>query len=169
MLVVKQKTNTRKKKAKSYTNSQKVHQKHGNNNFSGCNYYNKRISTKTNHYSNNKFQNTRSDFDRFNNSSSSNQLNQSYSSPSKSHSDLNRNGFSHNADSSYGYVTDKLRSVIERYILENQMVTFCIIVIICVNCHVTDKHSFIKLLLSSYCTTCLLKAYFLVRLKYTLC
>jgi len=38
-----------------------------------------------------------------------------------------KNDFNRNAISRTGYVTDKLRSDIERYILENQMVTFCII------------------------------------------
>lgn len=123
MLVVKQKSNTRKKKAKSNTNNRIVHQNHnGNNYFSGRNSYNQRMPTKTDNYSNNKYQNTRSDYRGSNDSSiSSNQLNQSYSSSSKSHSDMNFNGTSHKANSSYGYVTDNLRSDIERYILENQM------------------------------------------------
>ncbi|XP_029346809.1 ras guanine nucleotide exchange factor P [Acyrthosiphon pisum] len=123
MLVVKQKTNTRKKKGKSNMNNRIVHQNHNrNNNFSGRNSYNQRMPTKTNNYSNNNYQNIRSDYRRSNNSSiSSNQLNQSYSSSSKSHSDMNRNGTSHEANSSYGYVTDNLRSNIERYIIENQM------------------------------------------------
>jgi len=47
---------------------------------------------------------------------------------------MNRNGLNYNANSSHGYVTDKLRSDIERYILENKMVTFYIMVIIYVNC-----------------------------------
>jgi len=162
MLVVKQKTNTKKKKGKSNINNRIVHQNHnGNNNMSGRNSYNQRMPTKANNYSNNKYQNTRSDIHRSNNSSiSSNQLNQSYSSSSKSHSDMNINGTSHEASSSYGYVTDNLRSDIERYIHENQMVTFCIIVIISFKCHVIEKQSFIKLLLTTYYTTCLLKAYF---------
>ncbi|XP_060880472.1 putative uncharacterized protein DDB_G0282133 [Metopolophium dirhodum] len=123
MLVVKQKTKTRKKKVKSNTNNRIVHQNHnGNNYFSGRNSYNQRMPTKTNNYSNNKYQNTSSDYHRSTNSFiSSNQLNQSYSSSSKSHSDMNRNGTSHKANSSYGYMTDNLRSDIERYILENQM------------------------------------------------
>lgn len=157
MLVVKQKSNTRKKRGKSNSNKRIVHQNHNrHNNFFGRNSYNQRMPTTTNGYSNNKYQNTRSDYPRSKNSSiSSNQLNQSYSSSSKSHSDMKRNGTSHTANSSYGYVTDNLRYDIERYIIANKMVTFCIIVIIWFNCHVTEKQLFIKLLLASHYTTCL--------------
>ncbi|CAI6367879.1 unnamed protein product [Macrosiphum euphorbiae] len=123
MLVVKQKSNTKKKRSKSNSNKRIVHQNHNrHNNFSGRNSYNQRMPTTTNGYSNNKYQNTRSDYPRSKNYSiSSNQLNQSYSSSSKSHSDTKINGTSHTANSSYGYVTDNLRYDIERYIIANKM------------------------------------------------
>jgi len=129
MLVVKQKTCTKKKKTKLNKNSQIMYQScNRNNNFSGYNSYDKRMSTKTNNY-NSISQNTRHDYHRSNNSSlNSNQLKQSCSSFSKSYSDL-KNDFNQISISSTGYVTDKLRSDIESYMLENQMVTFYIILI----------------------------------------
>ncbi|XP_022167875.1 putative uncharacterized protein DDB_G0277255 isoform X2 [Myzus persicae] len=122
MLITKQRPNNKRKKAKSNTNSQRTHNNYnGKNNYSKCNPYNKMMQTNTNNYTNNKSQNTRRDFHRSNNSSISyNQLSQSCSSFSKSYSGLNGNGFNQNAISSTGYVTDELRSYIERYILAKQ-------------------------------------------------
>ncbi|XP_025209231.1 homeobox protein 4-like [Melanaphis sacchari] len=118
MLIVKQKSNTKKKKAKPNMNRRYGYQtsSNGNKTFSGHSSYNK-----TNNYASNISQNNRNGFHRYNNSSMShNQLNQSSSSIIKSYSNLNRNGFNQNINSSNGYVTDKLRSDIERFILENQ-------------------------------------------------
>uniref|UniRef100_A0A2S2N8T3 Tudor domain-containing protein 5 n=1 Tax=Schizaphis graminum TaxID=13262 RepID=A0A2S2N8T3_SCHGA len=122
MLVIKQRSNTKKKKAKPNMKRRYGHQisYNGNKTFSGHNSYNKNILTKTNNYASNISQNSRSGFHKTNNSSKSyNQINQS-SSTSKSYSDLNRNDFNQNPNSSIGYMTDKLRSDIERFILENQ-------------------------------------------------
>jgi len=132
MLVAKQRTNNKRKKAKSSTNNPIIHNSYnGKNNYSGCNSYNKMMPSNTKNYIKNNSQNTRR-YDHGSNNSSlrSNQLRDSR----EINSDLNRNNFYQNAISSTGYVTDKLRSDIERYILEKQMVTFGIIVIIWVNC-----------------------------------
>lgn len=130
MLVVKQKTSTKKKKAKSNKNSQIMYTScNRNKNSSGRNSYNNTRSTKTNNYSYSISQNTRHDYHRSNNSSiSSHRFKQSCSTFSKSDPDL-KNDFNQNAISRNGYVTDKLRSDIERYMntVGNQMVTFCII------------------------------------------
>lgn len=133
MLVVKQKSNTKKKKkAQPSVNKRYGFQTNynGNKNFSGHNSYNKIMPTKVNNYASNISQNTRSCFHRSNNSSISyNQLKQSSSTTSRLYYDLNRNDFNQNANSSTGCMTDKLRSDIERLLLENQKVTFYIIVI----------------------------------------
>lgn len=124
MLVVKQRSNTkRKKKAKPNVNKRYGFQTNynGNKNYSGHNSYNKIMPTKVNNYASNISQNTRSGFHRSNNSSISyNQLNQSSSTSSRHYYDLNRNDFNQNANSSTGYMTDKLRFDIERLLLENQ-------------------------------------------------
>lgn len=133
MLVVKQKSDTKKKKkTKSNMNKRYGFQTNYNGNkiFSGHDSYNKIMPTKIKNYASNISQNTRSGFCRTNNSSISyNQLNQSSSTTSRSYSDLNRNDFNQNANSSTGYMTDKLRSDIQRLLVENQKVTFYIIVI----------------------------------------
>lgn len=142
MLVVKQRSNTKKKKkAKPNVNKRYGFQTNynGNKNFSGHNSYNNIMPTKVNNHASKIFQNTRSSFHRTNNSSISyNQLNQSSSTINRHYYDLNRNDFNQNANSSTGYMTDKLRSDIERLLLENQKVTFYIIVIHA-NCQMVKK------------------------------
>ncbi|KAE9545241.1 hypothetical protein AGLY_000784 [Aphis glycines] len=124
MLVVKQKSNTKKKK-KAQPNVNKRYgfqtNYNGNKNFPAHNSYNKIMPIKVNNYASNISQNTRSCFHRSNNSSISyNQLKQSSSTTSRLYYDLNRNDFNQNANSSTDCMTDKLRSDIERLLLENQ-------------------------------------------------
>jgi len=118
MLVVKQKSNTKKKKCKPSS-------------------MNRQFGCQRNTY--NRHQNAGSNYNRSKSSTNYNQLNNSSSSTRTNYSDLNRNSFNQNAISNTGYMTDELRSVIEKYILENQKVT-CVIFVVSVNCQVIDKY-----------------------------
>lgn len=180
MLVVKQKINTKRKKGNSamirpnrYHNSRS-----DNNRFNkapiGYNKLNQSSSSANRSYgknifpgyssgnsqltNNNYVNNTGSVYHQSNKSSLGyNQLDQSSPSTTKHDSSLNSNCY----NQSTGYMTDKLRSDIEKYILENQEVTFYIVLI---SYRETDKC--IKLMLAAHYLRCLLtRLIFSIRLK----
>ncbi|XP_025422167.1 putative uncharacterized protein DDB_G0282133 isoform X3 [Sipha flava] len=114
MLIDKQKSNFKKKKGKSNLN-RPYENACGNNSFGGV--------MKNNNYKRNKFQNTKSYNYRSSSLSPKNSQRNCVSlSNSSISSNLDRNYSSQNGFSSIGYVTDKLRCDLERYISENGMI-----------------------------------------------
>jgi hypothetical protein len=139
MLIDKQKSNFKKKKGKSNLN-RPYENACGNNSFGGVMKYahksendlhkkqfNSFNNFRNNNYKRNKFQNTKSYNYRSSSLSPKNSQRNCVSlSNSSISSNLDRNYSSQNGFSSIGYVTDKLRCDLERYISENGMVTVCI-------------------------------------------
>lgn len=131
MLVVKQKSNAKRKNRNSSTNGRS-----GNNinynrkeTFSKNNSYNKSNLNgnirNNNYYGDNKSKNIRNDNCSLrSNTYSNNSIRDLSSLNSKSNSDLNNEDINRDDIYSAGFVTNELQSYLEKYISENQMVIF---------------------------------------------